>query len=308
MFHFLYKVRVFPLLLVFLSSNAFSNMHENNNQYFTFSTEYGYKIHDNQKNSQGDSSIGISVGYQLNSDTGVFGRYAIGSKGQEVTSLGVSKHFNINDDWFWSGSVGTAMLDEPLDRLKPELGILINRKIDERFSLNFGANIILDQKFDHISNAQFVVSTSFKFGAGYAKNIEKYGLHDSASNLASDDTTSGENLHSSDNTVKKRNVLNKTSINFDFSSSEVNSDPNVDLNGNIILIELVGHTDSIGRKEYNQRLGLERASKVKKWFVDKGIDPQKIKISSKGESEPVSSNQNSQGRKENRRVDIYICN
>ncbi|MGD8629263.1 MAG: OmpA family protein [Gammaproteobacteria bacterium] len=74
----------------------------------------------------------------------------------------------------------------------------------------------------------------------------------------------------------------------------------------VIDINVVGHTDSIGTEEYNQALSLRRATSVKDYMVSEGIDPGIIDVSGKGESDPVASNDTKEGRALNRRVDISV--
>ncbi len=48
-------------------------------------------------------------------------------------------------------------------------------------------------------------------------------------------------------------------------------------------ITLVGRTDPRGSQAYNEKLGLERAERVKRYLVTKGIDPARIQTKSLGE-------------------------
>lgn len=70
--------------------------------------------------------------------------------------------------------------------------------------------------------------------------------------------------------------------------------------------EIVGHTDSIGTKTYNQKLGLKRANAVKNWLVKQGVDANRILTSSKGETQPIASNKTKAGRAKNRRAVVVI--
>lgn len=74
--------------------------------------------------------------------------------------------------------------------------------------------------------------------------------------------------------------------------------------GAIITIE--GHTDSQGATSTNDRLGLERAEFAKKYLENNGIPGEKIKTVSKGEREPIATNQTDEGRSKNRRAVITI--
>jgi len=71
-----------------------------------------------------------------------------------------------------------------------------------------------------------------------------------------------------------------------------------------VKIILAGHTDSIGHDNYNLALSEKRAKSVHKYFVEKGIDPVKIKTVGYGESRPLTSNSTKKGRRRNRRVEF----
>lgn len=73
-----------------------------------------------------------------------------------------------------------------------------------------------------------------------------------------------------------------------------------------IVIELGGHTDSIGSKEANQKLSQDRVNSVKTYLVGKGIDGQRIQAVGYGEEQPVASNSTEKGRAMNRRVEVKI--
>jgi outer membrane protein OmpA-like peptidoglycan-associated protein len=71
-------------------------------------------------------------------------------------------------------------------------------------------------------------------------------------------------------------------------------------------LTVVGHTDNVGSDKYNQDLSLRRAHSVAHYFESKRVDPVRMAISGKGESQPVSSNTSEAGRQQNRRVEIYV--
>jgi OOP family OmpA-OmpF porin len=70
------------------------------------------------------------------------------------------------------------------------------------------------------------------------------------------------------------------------------------------VIIAVGHTDSIGTDAYNQKLSVRRAQSVKQYLVSKGIEPNRVYVEGKGESQPVADNKTKEGRAKNRRVEI----
>ncbi|GMG81305.1 OmpA family protein [Paralimibaculum aggregatum] len=72
------------------------------------------------------------------------------------------------------------------------------------------------------------------------------------------------------------------------------------------FIDLIGHTDSRGTDEYNQRLSEDRALAVADFFRSQGVHPGRVASFGMGESQPIASNETPQGRQENRRVEIVI--
>lgn len=71
------------------------------------------------------------------------------------------------------------------------------------------------------------------------------------------------------------------------------------------MLTIIGHTDSKGSEQYNYGLGLRRANSTKEYLVKVGkLDPNKIRVESKGELQPVASNATEEGRAQNRRIEI----
>jgi outer membrane protein OmpA-like peptidoglycan-associated protein len=78
-------------------------------------------------------------------------------------------------------------------------------------------------------------------------------------------------------------------------------------NPNGAYIEVAGYTDNKGTKDFNQRLGLERADAVRKYLYQKYQIPlHKNNIISYGSEEPVAPNNTKDGRAKNRRVVIRV--
>lgn len=71
-------------------------------------------------------------------------------------------------------------------------------------------------------------------------------------------------------------------------------------------IQIVGHTDSTGTKEYNQQLSDNRAQSVANYLMEQGVSPNKITSWGEGELNPATSNDTKEGRAQNRRVVITI--
>ena len=71
-------------------------------------------------------------------------------------------------------------------------------------------------------------------------------------------------------------------------------------------VTIVGHTDSTGWVEHNNKLSERRAQSVKAVLVKSGVDPALITTSGEGARKPIAYNMTPEGRAKNRRVTITI--
>jgi len=74
----------------------------------------------------------------------------------------------------------------------------------------------------------------------------------------------------------------------------------------VVDINVIGHTDSVGSDEYNQKLSERRAMAVKDYLVSEGVKGSIIDASGEGESNPVADNGTDEGRALNRRVEVHV--
>jgi outer membrane protein OmpA-like peptidoglycan-associated protein len=78
-------------------------------------------------------------------------------------------------------------------------------------------------------------------------------------------------------------------------------------NPNGAYIEVEGHTDNTGAKEYNDKLALERAEAVKRYLYEEHEIPlHRISVIGYGPDKPAASNATRDGRAKNRRVVIKV--
>ncbi len=74
-----------------------------------------------------------------------------------------------------------------------------------------------------------------------------------------------------------------------------------------IYLEIEGHTDNVGDKKVNERIGLERAEAVKRYLYEQYQIPlHKMNVISYGEDKPIAPNKTKAGRAQNRRVVIKV--
>jgi OOP family OmpA-OmpF porin len=114
-----------------------------------------------------------------------------------------------------------------------------------------------------------------------------------------------------------RPVVTEVVVNFEFNKSALTDEARRKLDAafakqptsnpqGLAVIALEGHTDSIGREGYNQRLGQARAESVKRYLIRLGIPADRMNVISYGETRPVAPNTTRAGRAENRRVMIQV--
>lgn len=103
-------------------------------------------------------------------------------------------------------------------------------------------------------------------------------------------------------------------ITFDFGKSALKPQFYGALNGvagtlrdyNQTMIEVVGHTDSIGSDAVNNRLSKERADSVAQYLIGQGVQSVRIETLGAGKAYPNADNSTDAGRAKNRRVEIRV--
>ena len=71
-------------------------------------------------------------------------------------------------------------------------------------------------------------------------------------------------------------------------------------------VRIVGHTDSTGNDAINDPLSVQRATSVRNYLSNRGVDPARTEVQGRGSREPVADNTTEAGRAMNRRVEIFL--
>lgn len=72
------------------------------------------------------------------------------------------------------------------------------------------------------------------------------------------------------------------------------------------VIDVVGHADATGADAYNQALSERRAASVASYLVSHGVLRDRLFVAGKGETQPIASNDTTEGRAKNRRVEVVL--
>jgi len=106
-----------------------------------------------------------------------------------------------------------------------------------------------------------------------------------------------------------------STVTFGFDSAVIRPEAEAELNraasilrqrDEIILLEVAGHTDSIGSEEYNRDLSQRRAQSVADYLEGRGIARERMRVVGFGESRPKVPNTPPENRQMNRRVVLSI--
>lgn len=73
-----------------------------------------------------------------------------------------------------------------------------------------------------------------------------------------------------------------------------------------LIVQVDGHTDSMGSDAYNLDLGRRRAEAVYQWLKRYGVDQGRLRVKSYGETRPAADNTTELGRAKNRRVELTV--
>jgi outer membrane protein OmpA-like peptidoglycan-associated protein len=72
-------------------------------------------------------------------------------------------------------------------------------------------------------------------------------------------------------------------------------------------VAIYGHTDNTGNDAINNPLSVKRAQAVQSYLLGQGVSAAQIKsVEGQGSTNPVADNSTAEGRKQNRRVEVYM--
>ena len=71
-------------------------------------------------------------------------------------------------------------------------------------------------------------------------------------------------------------------------------------------LRIVGHTDNTGSDAINNPLSVDRANSTRNYLTQRGVSGSRIQVEGRGSYQPIASNNTSDGRSRNRRVEIFV--
>ena len=141
-------------------------------------------------------------------------------------------------------------------------------------------------------------------GAGYYLDVQESKLRDKMRGTGVSVTRQGDNI-----------VLNMpNNVTFDSSSSTLKPAGANTLTGVAMVLKeypktavnVVGYTDSTGSQDLNMRLSQQRADSVASSLIVQGVEASRVRTKGMGPANPIASNSTTEGKAQNRRVEITL--
>jgi outer membrane protein OmpA-like peptidoglycan-associated protein len=166
--------------------------------------------------------------------------------------------------------------------------------------------VIADVGDDLYDSGVFLEQGSFS-----APNFKKLAIHDVEFKME-------KILHDFDQQVdvkyQKDTLVLTSHIAFEFNKHEINDQYNQFLSGLAkvleetpdVILNINGHTDSVGADSYNMSLSQKRALSIANFLVNKGVRRNRMKCNGFGSSRPIANDSTESGRALNRRVEFHF--
>jgi flagellar motor protein MotB/tetratricopeptide (TPR) repeat protein len=168
--------------------------------------------------------------------------------------------------------------------------------------------------FSNSATGKFLLSLPAGHNYGISVSADGYLFH--SENF---DLPKGDGFNSVTKDVELKNIkvgsnIALRNVFFNTGKWEVKDDSYAELARLVLLlndvpslkIEISGHTDNIGAESFNELLSQRRADAVVNYLVERGVDKKRLSAKGYGQSNPVDSNDNAEGRASNRRTEFEI--
>lgn len=185
-------------------------------------------------------------------------------------------------------SIGNFSTSHFKDRLKKRHWYSLNFWHHEAYYFVDAISLVKLNEYDAKKDSilvQNVADTAIKdVQENYIYNIEK------------DSTLIAKNLHFASGSSE---LLPRSYKELELILEYINENPDK-------KIEIIGYTDNIGSESANLKLSENRAKTVYKYFIQMRVNKDRISYTGMGEANPIASNEDGNGRKKNRRVELKL--
>ena len=303
----------------------------------------GYDIFVSKK-TQGGWSKPENMGYPINTPYDDFffaptanGKYAYISSNRpngaggfdiyKVTFWGAQKQPIIDMEDYLLASIAEPIKDPQIEDVvsinKISLTVFKGKTIDAISSKAVEASIeitdnnrgkIIERFTTNSATGKFLLSLTAGKDYGIAVKADGYLFHSENINVPD-----GSAYNLINKTIELKNIavgskIALRNIFFDVGQATLRSESNAELDRLVKLlkdvpslkVEISGHTDNTGSSSINYKLSQNRADAVVIYLKSEGISAGRLLAKGYGSTKPMASNNNSQGRQENRRTEFEI--
>lgn len=275
----------------------------------------GYDIFYARRDPDGTWSKPRNIGYPINSHRDEIG-FCVNAQGDKayLSSNGILKNGRGKDVYeialpedlrpermdFFDGKVWDANTKRPI-QAKIEVFKLADDKtvfqsVSDEVTGDFQAFLPVDDKY-----AFTVQKKGYLFVSGDLQQRDSLTLHKERKIIDLREIAVGEKV-----------TLNN--IFFEFNKSTLAKESYGELrrvakflqSNKKVSVELAGHTDIVGKREYNLRLSEARAKEVANYLIQQGVAAERVTSKGYGPDKPIADNATEAGRAKNRRTEIII--
>ena len=304
----------------------------------------GYDIFVSYVDDLGHWGEPINLGYPINTpyddlfySANASGRHAyiasnrVGGKGgldiYKVTYWGADKPMSTDVQDQLIASIAKPVSDntiaKPIVVEEKSLTVFKGKVLDAitKKPINAAIEIILNETgkvytsfFSNSVTGKFLLSLPAGNNFGISVSADGYLFH--SENF---DLPKGDGFNSVTKDIQLKNIkvgsnIALRNVFFDSGKWEVKDDSFAELARLILLlndvpslkIEISGHTDNTGAESFNELLSQRRADAVVNYLLERGVQKNRLSAKGYGQSKPVDSNDNAEGRASNRRTEFEI--
>ncbi|MCE3229537.1 MAG: outer membrane protein OmpA family [Bacteroidetes bacterium] len=246
--------------------------------------------------------------------------------GNQINSSAWDAYFTIpaSGDYFYMVKNGDVCKIKAKEEQKPNPVVLITGKV-----LNSKTNAPIGTKINYIDLAtgtELGIANSnpktgeytiiLPYGKNYSFKANEKGFYSVTENLDCSNIKSYQeitkNLYLSP--IETGQVIRINNIFFETAKSVLKAESFFELDNLVKLltenssmeIAIAGHTDNVGKDDYNMNLSKERAAAVVTYLTGKGIAAARLTSDGFGKTKPVADNTTDEGKSLNRRVEFTI--
>ncbi|MFH2143898.1 MAG: OmpA family protein [Bacteroidota bacterium] len=290
---------------------------DNNTLYFCSDGHMGMggmDIFVSKKDSKGDWQAPVNLGYPINTfrdeigmivnaygDLAYYSAEKDGSRRKDIYMFELPKIYRPGYVTYVKGKIYDAVTKEPLFA---------------RFELlNLETEDLVMQSYSNKGNGQYIVclpvENDYVFNASkegylfYSENFSLKNLSSKGEPFVMDIPLQPIAINA---TIELKNIF------YDTDQYTLKAKSKVELNKMIdylvknpnLSIEIGGHTDNVGTKEYNQKLSENRSKTVYQYLIDAGINKSHLSFKGYNFSQPRYPNDTDANRAKNRRTELKI--